>query len=643
VQVGVDTGGTFTDLVTASGDVVKVLSTPADPGRAIRSAVDDVATEEPPELLAHGTTVATNALLERRGAVVGLVTTEGLGDVVEIARQDRPSLYDQLASRPEPLVARAHRYEVPGRLAADGSELVPVDAAAVPPIDPAVEVVAVCLLHADLVADHEQAVATELRARGHDVSCSHEVTPEMREVERTITTVINAALRPRCRAYLRGIGDVADEVLVMTSAGGLLPVDDAADLPAALLLSGPAGGVRAGAAAAVANGFPDAITFDMGGTSTDVCLIVDGAPAPAAEREVGGFTVRFPSLDVHTIGAGGGSIARIDPGGALVVGPESAGADPGPACYGRGGDRPTVTDANLVVGHIPADAAFGGLRLDPAAAAGALDRAGVTGEGVLAVVDANMERALRAVSVERGVDPGDLALVAFGGAGPLHACALADALGMPAVIVPARAGVLSAVGLLTAPRRRDLVRSWPTPDDHAGLDEARDELARQARALVAPATAESGAGPGDRAGPFGGPGDDDGGDRCDAAGEAGAEAPQPGVEAIAVTTALDCRYRGQSHELTVADVDAFHDEHRRRNGYGRPGDPVEVVAIRATATRPPAVDGRSMPAPERMADGDEVVGPAVIAEPDCTVWVAEGWVARPGRAGALLLERREGA
>jgi N-methylhydantoinase A/oxoprolinase/acetone carboxylase beta subunit len=227
----------------------------------------------------------------------------------------------------------------------------------------------------------------------------------------------------------------------------------------------------------------------------------------------------------------------------------------------------------------------------------------VTAEGVIAVVDANMERALRAVSVERGVDPRGLALVAFGGAGPLHACALADALDMPAVVVPARAGVLSAVGLLTAPPRRDVVRSWPTPGDHDGLGAARAELADAARALVAD------------------PG----------------EAPDGGVE---VTTALDCRYRGQSHELTVPDVAAFHDEHRRRNGYARPDDPVEVVAVRATATRPPAVDPDGLPAPERLA-GAEVVGPAVISEPDCTVWVADGWVARPGAAGALVLRRQD--
>ncbi len=632
MQVGVDTGGTFTDLVVADGRVAKVLSTPDDPARAIRSAVGK-ATEPPAadglgvgagrvatagdagpaggsdgalrlELLSHGTTVATNALLERRGATVALVTTEGLRDVIEIARQDRPSLYDHLASRPEPLVPRHLRYEVTGRLGADGGELTPVDAAGVPAIGDEAEAVAVCLLHADIEPAHERAVAAALRARGHDVTCSHDVSPEMREVERTITTVINASLRPRCRAYLRGIDDLADEVLVMTSAGGLVPAGEAAELPASLLLSGPAGGVRAGAAAAAANGFDGAITVDMGGTSTDVCLIVDGAPAPAAQREVAGFTVRFPSLDVHTIGAGGGSIARIDPGGALVVGPQSAGADPGPACYGRGGDQPTVTDANLVAGRIPGSAAFGDLRLDRDAAVAALDRAGLSAEGVLAVVDANMERALRAVSVERGVDPRDLALVAFGGAGPLHACALADSLGMQAVVVPARAGVLSAVGLLTAPRRRDLVRSWPTPADHAGLPRALAALADEARSLVAA-------------------------DR-DTAGETGGE--------VAMTTALDCRYRGQSHELTVPTIAAFHDEHRRRNGYSRPGDPVEVVAIRATASRPPAVDAEALPVPSRL-DGGQVTGPAVIAEPDCTIWVADGWTASDGAAGAIVIRR----
>jgi N-methylhydantoinase A/oxoprolinase/acetone carboxylase beta subunit len=300
----------------------------------------------------------------------------------------------------------------------------------------------------------------------------------------------------------------------------------------------------------------------------------------------------LPSLDIHTIGAGGGSIARIDAGGALAVGPRSAGADPGPAAYGRGGTEPTVTDADLVLGRIPAGATFGDLgRLDLNAAQAALQRAGVIAEGVVDVVDAAMERAVRLVSVERGVDPSGLALVAFGGAGPLHACAVAAALGMAAVVVPPRAGVLSAVGLITAPRQRELVRSWPRPGNYSGLDEALEKLADEARAAM------------------GGPG-------------------------VGVTTALDCRYTGQSHELTVATVDDFPAEHRRRNGYARPDAPIEVVALRARARTPAPLSyddlgQRGTRAPAR--------GPAVLAEPDCTVWVPDGWSAEVGGGGAWIL------
>ena len=594
MRCGVDTGGTFTDVVADDGRISKVLSTPDDPGRAVRDGVgalgDDVS------LLAHGTTVATNALLERRGARTALVTNPGFADVIEIARQDRPSLYDRFVDRPEALVPRELRFEVAGRLGADGRELLPVGDVPAMPDD--VTAVAVCLLHADLNPEHERAVAAALaRARPQlDVSCSTDVSPEFREYERTVTAVVNAFLRPVCRTYLRGLDSVAREVLVMTSAGGLVPAQEAADLPAALVLSGPAGGVRAGAAAALAAGFPDAVTFDMGGTSTDVCLVLGGVPEPAPQRTVGGFPIRLPSLDVHTIGAGGGSIAMIDPGGALRVGPASAGAVPGPACYGRGGTAATVTDADLVLGRIPADAAFPGLgTLDVDAARRALAAVGTSAEGVIAVVDAAMEQAVRAVTVERGVDPRRLALVAFGGAGPLHACAIADALEMAAVIVPPRAGVLSAVGLLCSPRQRDLVRSWATPGSTDGLDAALAVLTREARDAV--------------------PGDD-----------------------VEVTTSLDCRYAGQSHEITVASIADFHEEHRRRNGFARADASVEVVALRARGRRPPPLAPSDLPA-AAGAERRPCTGPAVLAEPDCTVWVPEGWEADVGGGGEWILRR----
>jgi N-methylhydantoinase A/oxoprolinase/acetone carboxylase beta subunit len=587
-RLGVDTGGTFTDVVAPDGRSVKLLSTPDDPARAV---AEGTALAGGAAVLTHGTTVATNALLERRGGRVGLVATEGHADVIEIARQVRPSLYDVWADRPLPLVPRELRFELPGRLDARGNEIAPIGQVEVP--DNA-DAVAICLLHADLNPGHERTVGAVFRQAGMDATLSSEISPEFREFERTVTTVANAYLRTPCRAYLLGLRRHAGEVYVASSAGGLIPVEDAADRPVALLLSGPAGGVLAASAAAVAAGYPDAVSFDMGGTSTDVCLIRDGRPEPASQRVVAGFPIRMPSLDVHTIGAGGGSIARIDRGGALVVGPESAGADPGPVCYGRGGDRPTVTDADLVAGRIRADEGLPGLgRLDATAARSALTRASLRAEGVIAVVDANMVRAVRRVSVERGVDPRGLALVAFGGAGPLHACALADALGMPAVVVPPRAGVLSAAGILAAPRQVDLVRSWPSPSDHAGASRAVEELGgRAARGL--------GAGP-------------------------------------MVETFLDCRYAGQSHELTVASVSDFESEHRRRNGFIRAGSAIEVVALRAVARVKSPVQLAELPDPGNR--GGPVKGPAVVAEADCTVWVAAGWTAAVHQGGAWILTR----
>jgi N-methylhydantoinase A/oxoprolinase/acetone carboxylase beta subunit len=593
MRVGVDTGGTFTDLVGDDGRVVKVPSTPDAPTSALRATLDEAGAGASADLLAHGTTVATNALLEGRGGRVALVTTRGFADVIEIARQVRPSLYDPMADRPRPLVQRDLRFEVGGRLDGHGHEIEALEPASIPDVPDGVDAVAVCLLHADLDAAHEQLVAKELTARGLDVTCSHEVSPEFREYERTVTTVANAVLRPVCRDYLLGLDGLAREALVMTSEGGLVPAADAAERPAALLLSGPAGGVRAAAAVALACGFPDSVSFDMGGTSTDVCLVRGGDPEPAPSRIVAGYPIRLPALDVHTIGAGGGSIARIDAGGALVVGPESAGAVPGPACYRRGGEKPTVTDADLVLARIPDEAAFPGLgRLDTAAARRALDRERVTAEGVVAVVDAAMERAVRVVTVERGVDARDLALVAFGGAGPLHACAVAGALGMRAVIVPPRAGVLSAVGLVCSPRQRELVRSWPEPLAHAGLATALDRVADEAVALV-------------------------------------------GGRDVEVERLVDCRYEGQSHELTVSSPESFPAEHERRNGFARQGAPVEVVSLRVRARRPAPLSPSDLPAVARS----EVRGPEVVAEPDCTVWVPDGWRAEPGALGAWVLTR----
>jgi len=603
MRIGSDTGGTFTDLVDERGRVAKVLSTPSDPTEAVRAGIAELRARRV-DLLAHGTTVATNALLEGTLAPTALVTTTGFADVIEIARQDRPRLYDQWADRPAPLVERSLRLEVDGRLDAHGHEIEAVGE--VPEVPPQATAVAVCLLHADLDPAQEVAVAATLRARGHAVSASHEVSPEFREYERTVTTVVNAGLGPVCRAYLEALEPLAARVLVMSSSGGLAPVAAAARTPAGLLLSGPAGGVRAAAAYAAVAGFPDAVTFDMGGTSTDVALVLDGEPQPAAEREVAGYPIRLASVDVHTIGAGGGSIAMVDPGGALRVGPRSAGAAPGPACYGLGGEEPTVTDANLVAGRIPATVGFEALgELDRHAAAVALEGLGLgsaeaAADGVLEVVDALMEQAVRRVSVERGIDPAGLALVAFGGAGPLHACGLADRLGMAAVVIPPRAGVLSAVGVLAAPVQHDRVRSWPTPGDHEALPTALEDLRAEAvAALVADA---------------GGSADD-----------------------VEVVLAVDARYAGQSHELRVADVADFPGRHLRHNGYDRPDHPVEVVALRASARRLSPLDPTRMKARKRPP----MQGPAVVVEDDTTIWVPEGWHGTPGPAGVLVLTRDE--
>lgn len=607
--VAIDTGGTFTDAVTSDGRAQKVLSDPKDPVSAVRRVLNACRPNGALEVLSHGTTVATNALLERRGGKVALVTNEGFAHAIEIGRQKRPHLYDFFADRPEPLVERDLRFEVRCRLGPSGEVITELETEELQRLERAltatsrsqnIDCVAVSLLHSYANPRHEIRIGEFLRDHGFDVSLSCDICPEFREFERTSTTVINAYLRTVTARYLEQIGDLARRVLVMNSAGGLLPAGEAAAMPAWLLLSGPVAGAMAGAAAAEACGFQSAVTLDMGGTSADVALVERGRPRTTYLLEVGGFPVKLASVEIVTIGAGGGSIAFIDSGGALRVGPQSAGADPGPACYRRGGDRPTVTDADLVLGRIPIDTAFSDLEgLDLDAATTAIERLGVSAHDIVAVVDAAMELAIKKVTARRGIDPSTLPLVAFGGAGPLHACSLADSLGMSTVIVPPLAGVFSAVGLLLSPPRRDLVAAWPTPLEHEGLKEFRHSLENEAASLVREA----------------------------------------GFLVSHVESSLDCRYLGQSWELDAPDVDRFHEVHLRLNGYSDLSRPVEVIAVRAAAWASPFVTLQELVDASSIERVGLVQGPRALAEADCSIFVPEGWTARVGPGGCWIIRR----
>jgi N-methylhydantoinase A len=575
--LGVDVGGTFTDAVFLDGETVRTAKVPtaAQQEESVLAAARAVGARDV-ERFAHGTTVATNALLERRGARTAFVANEGFEHLLHTRRQTRAHLYRLCAQHAEPLVPLDRCLGVSGRIGPDG-ELEPLGA--VPVLGDEVEAVAVCLLFAFRDASHEQQVVRALRERhpGVHVVASHEVAPEFREYERASTTAADAYLAPVASRYLRALATGAREAglpepLVMLSSGGVATVDEAAAHPATILVSGPAGGVVGAGLLARRAGFADAIAFDMGGTSTDVCLLTDGRAARVAEREVGGFPIRLPTVDLHTVGAGGGSLVRHDAGGAIRVGPESAGANPGPACYGRGGGA-TVTDANLLLGRLPAELP-GGLVLDRDASARAF--AGLDPAAAIEVVNAEMLRALRVVSVERGHDPRDFALVAFGGAGPLHACALAAELGIDAVLVPAAAGVLSALGLVASDERRDRVVSYVRP-----LTEIRDDLSQ--------------------------------------AGEA------------------DLRYRGQSFELTVplgGDLaEAFHRAHEERYGYADRGRQIELVAVRTADVRPgPDVSFLA-------TDRHKVRGPELVELEGATCWVPDGWHGETNDDGTLVLTR----
>jgi N-methylhydantoinase A len=663
--VGVDVGGTFTDVVVtdpASGrlHVAKVPSTPADQAAGVLAGLER-AGADPAAIgrFVHGTTVATNAVLERRGARTVLVVTEGFRDLLEIARQTRPKLYDLFADRPAPLVPRSLVVEAPERIAVDGRVVVALEdaagvAAAVRALAPGS--VAVCFLHAFVRPEHERAVAEALEGGGGpetlDVSVSSEILPVFREYERASTTVLNAYVAPAMRTYLGALAEALGErglpvpVEVVRSGGGTFDAALAARFPVHTLLSGPAAGAWGAATLAGLAGCPDAIAFDMGGTSTDVTLIEGGRPRRTSEGSIDGLPFGVAATDIHTIGSGGGSVAWRDEGGSLRVGPRSAGAVPGPACYGSGGLDATVTDAFMGLGMLDERSPLGGsLELDPAAAAAAIARLASEfglaprscADGILRVVEAQVTKALRVVSVERGKDPRGFALLPFGGAGPLLQGPLSRALGSSRVILPRSPGVLSALGLLTAPMAVDLARTRLTPlegADPAMLDAVWRQLHAHADGLLA--------------------------DQGSVGGRSERSA--------------DCRYVGQAFELEVPAPDpdpgtlteAFHRAHRERYGYEQRGTAVEVVTLRIRAEDagrgfdlPTVPDGRgaaSARAGERLvvigdADvtcpvyrrdglgaGDRLNGPALLTAVDSTCLVLPGQRGEVDGFGTMILE-----
>ena len=651
-RLGVDVGGTFTDVVTLAGSelvTAKVPSTPSDQSDGVLAGVEAAGLAAADvEAFAHGMTVATNALLERRGARVALVTTAGFRDVLEIGRQDRPSLYDLTEDRPPALVPRELRFTVRERMGPEG-EIEPLDEddleRAVRDVrDADVEAVAVCLIFAFLHPEHERRVGEALRDALQDthVSLSSEVLPEFREFERFATTAADAYLAPRLSSYLGRLAERADGAglpapLVMQSSGGVVDLETASRQAAACVLSGPAGGVVGAAYVAGASGYEDVLTFDMGGTSTDVAPVIGGAVQTTTDSVVAGVPLKLPMVDVHTVSAGGGSIAWADAGGALRVGPQSAGAEPGPAAYGTGGEEPTVTDANLFLGYLEDGATLGGeVVLQRELAEKALERLGFelgldalqTALGIVRVANAEMTRALRVISVERGLDPREFALVAFGGAGAMHACALADELEMRTLIVPKAAGVLSALGLAISDIRRDYVEPLLSPLDDLEAD------------------------------------------RLEAAFSALEERAGEDLDEPELARAADLRYRGQSFELTVDAAqpdqlaDRFHERHEQRYGYRMDEEPVEIVNARLTATvavdkpelHEDAAEGEGAVGKRRasfegewdevdvhdrsqMGAGAGVTGPALVEFPEATCVVAPGWAGGIDDAGSLVLER----
>jgi N-methylhydantoinase A len=649
LRLAIDTGGTFTDCVwvkKGSAQIVKVFSTPADPSRAIADAVRKSGATGRVTLL-HGTTVGTNTLLQRKGARVALVTNAGFEDAIEIGRQARPKLYDFFFDRVEPLVNADLRFGVAGRIGSNGEIVEDLSGNDVKALARKIrrnkaEAIAICLLFSFANSKHEQGVAKALKQLNLPLSVSHEILPEFREYERTSTVVINAYLQPVIQRYLESLEQrVAGRIFVMQSSGGITALKTAAREPVRTVLSGPAGGVVGAAAMARRSGFERIISFDIGGTSSDVAL-VDGEIRAGAQAEVAGLPIGVPILDIHTVGAGGGSLARFDAAGAMRVGPESAGADPGPICYGRG-TQPTVTDANLILGRLRPDRFLGGeFTLDIERTRKLLaqwlkqQKSDLTLEqfasGVVRVVNSTMEKAIRVVSIERGYDPRDFTLVAFGGAGGLHACELASALGIPRVIIPALPGALSAYGILVSDVVKDYSRTvlWRASDKLPGerLDSEFTALQRRA-------------------------------------------ATDLGLEGWEGTPhyrrSVDVRYYGQGYELNVpytrALLKSFQQEHQRRYGYSYDKRELELVTLRlrATVKSPPvrwtnqpqrkiarkaekasvSLDGKRFLTPiydrELLPSGKNYRGPAIVTEYSATTVVPHSAKFQVDSAGNLII------
>jgi len=637
MRIGIDAGGTFTDFIVCHDngaiEAFKLRSNPRSPATVILAGLEQVKDSRRAEVI-HGSTVATNALLERKGARAALVTTAGFEDVIQIGRQNRPELYNLTPMLRSPIIPRSMCFGVRERTYFDGTVAQSPSVAEIARLKTRlrrakVQSIAICFLHAYRNPENEKRVAAALEGLGY-LCASYDVCPEFREYERSSTTLINAYVGPLMDQYLADLERASRHpIAIMQSNGGFMPTKEARKHAVRTVLSGPAGGVVGALEVARRSGFSRILGFDMGGTSTDVSLC-DGQPRETLEASIGGLPVRIPMLDIHTVGAGGGSIARVDEGGLLRVGPESAGADPGPACYGKG-RHPTVTDAHVVLGRIAADQLIGGkMHLDAARAAAAVDSIAralkitriAAAQGILRVANANMERAIRLVSVERGYDPRDFALVAFGGCGGLHACEIAQELGIQTVLVPEQAGALSALGMLLADRVRD----------HAAGVLNRPDLEREFKRL-----------------------------------ERIARKDLPRAELV---RSADIRYAGQSYELTVpwrTDDPAapFHEEHQRVYGYSNPERSIEIVTIRVrarVAVQKPELISKTVPSSRaekpivrslhtagawrdtRVYTRSNLLktaarGPALIVDYGSTTLVPPGWRFSLDKLGTLKITR----